>query len=496
MEIELKLATDDQALNKFEQSLLPNLSGEIKRSESTLFNEYFDTPEHALGRLKIGCRVRVKNGKIEQTVKTKGKVEGGLHQRPEYNIDLQQAVPDLHKFDADIWSPDFDVETVNKQLTGLFTTNFVRVTFDIKQGENHFELVFDQGEVKAAEGSLPINEIEIELVKGAPSALFNLADEISRIIPVRLSNVTKAARGYQLVNGDLPKLKDLPDFLPLTSQNTTEEGLCKAIQTALEQWQHHEYVYLQTGQLKALNRIAQSIDLLLQSVSLYLAALQCKELLTLHKQLLALTEQWAWQDDLSSIRRLRSKKGPFSRKIPKNQMLMSYLNGRREGLLAAQTPENLLSSMVSNQVQLGASRILVEKPWRQHVSNYQQPILEHAKGWLSQGYQTIMQSLPKHQKMDYHNYLALEALLRQTLSTGFLLADLFVESRGQFRAPWLDLLAGLTEIKALVFLSEILHEIDLENDLDIKQWISEKQTNVLKVMEMSREVAMQAEIYW
>ncbi|MFT5277685.1 MAG: triphosphatase [Glaciecola sp.] len=496
MEIELKLVAAQDALTNFEQALLPKLKGDVKRSAFDVFNDYYDTPEQFLGKRKMGCRVRRVNDHIEQTIKTQGKVEGGLHQRPEYNVDLDNPHPDLEKFDANIWAEDIDVKIINRQLKVQFSTHFHRVTFDIIDGENHLELVFDSGEVKHDLGSLPIGEIEIELKKGSSTALFDLADEISKVTPVRLSNVTKAARGYQLINGTLSQSKALPRFLNLAIDDSTEIALCKAIECALSHWQHHEYVYLQTGHTGALKEIAQSVYLLLQGVSLYLPVLQCQELLTLHKQLLVLSEQWSWQDDLQCIRKLRSNKGPFSRRIPKHQSLMSYLNGRREGLLSVQSPEQLLVSMESSQVQLGASRLLIEKPWQSQATGHQIPVIKHAKGWLSQGWQTVMQSLPSKVEMDYTKYIALEVLLRQTIMRGFLLADLFEENRGKFRAPWLDLIEGIDEVKALLFLRGVLKEVDIGDSAGLNEWIDEKLTSVNNVMEKSRKVAVSAEVYW
>jgi triphosphatase len=175
---------------------------------------------------------------------------------------------------------------------------------------------------------------------------------------------------------------------------------------------------------------------------------------------------------------------------------MSYLNGRREGLLTVQSPEQLLVSMESSQVQLGASRLLIEKPWQAQATGHQIPVLKHAKGWLSQGWQTVMQSLPSKVEMDYTKYIALEVLLRQTLLNGFLLAGLFAESRGKFRAPWLDLVEGIDEIKALLFLRRALEEVDIEDAADLDDWIDDKLSSVITVMEKSREVAMSAETYW
>jgi triphosphatase len=298
------------------------------------------------------------------------------------------------------------------------------------------------------------------------------------------------------MNGTVAETVLLPNFLDLDEEDSTEDALCKAIKCALSHWQHHEYVYLQSGHIDALKEIAQSVQLLLQGVSLYLPVLQCQELLNLHKQLLVLSEQWSWQDDLQCIRKLRSNKGPFSRRIPRHQALMSYLNGRREGLLTVQSPEQLLVSMESSQVQLGASRLLIEKPWQAQATGHQIPVLKHAKGWLSQGWQTVMQSLPSKVEMDYTKYIALEVLLRQTLLNGFLLAGLFAESRRKFRAPWLDLVEGIDEVKALLFLRRALEEVDIEDAEDLDDWIDDKLSSVITVMEKSREVAMSAETYW
>jgi triphosphatase len=87
-------------------------------------------------------------------------------------------------------------------------------------------------------------------------------------------------------------------------------------------------------------------------------------------------------------------------------------------------------------------------------------------------------------------------LLRQTLVNGFLLAELFAENRGKFRAPWLDLVKGIDEVKALLFLRNVLKEVYIEDAEDLNDWIDDKLSSVIKVMEMSRKVAMNAEVYW
>jgi len=104
--------------------------------------------------------------------------------------------------------------------------------------------------------------------------------------------------------------------------------------------------------------------------------------------------------------------------------------------------------------------------------------------------------LPTKVDMDYTKYIALEVLLRQTLLNGFLLAKLFADNRSKFRAPWLDLVEGIDEVKALLFLRKALEEVDLEDAEDLDDWIDDKLSSVINVMEKSRKVAMSAEIYW
>jgi triphosphatase len=499
MEIELKLVTNQDALSLFETKVLPKLveqSIQIQQHTAHLYNEYFDTPDEFFGKRKMGCRVRARNQKYEQTVKTQGQVEGGLHQRPEYNVDLNSSEPDLSKFDPQIWGESFDVKTINDQLVGLFSTHFERTTFELTTPDYALELVFDLGEVKRNQDSLPICEIELELVSGEPTALFDIAQQLVNHLPCRLSNVTKAARGYQLLHGRIPEVNYLPAFLPLDAKDTTEEAFCKTIQMALNHWQHHQQVYVASSNRKALNEIRESIMLLLQGVALYLPVLQCKELLSLHKDLVKLVQDWAWQQELESIHELRSKQGPFSRRIPRNQNLMNYLMGRREGLLNAHKPDVLDMSTSSTTVQLAASRVLLEKPWRSQNSGADILVKKHAKGWLSQSWQTMQQSLPNKGSMDDKQYLAIEVLLCQSLLNGFLLADLFVDSRGQFRAPWLDLASGIKELKCLKLMQDALNDLDIEDKADFSNWIEDKTRSVIHVMEQTRQVAMAGDTYW
>ena len=71
---------------------------EFTYHEKQLDNCYFDTQDLNLRHHDMGLRVRRCNDHIEQTIKTAGQVVGGLHSRPEYNIDIDSENPILALF--------------------------------------------------------------------------------------------------------------------------------------------------------------------------------------------------------------------------------------------------------------------------------------------------------------------------------------------------------------------------------------------------------------
>ena len=496
LEVELKLIAQHDALNVFQEVILPEFEGTIERTQATLQNQYFDTPEQLLRQHRMGLRVRSKNDVHEQTLKQKGAVVGGLHSRPEYNVPLATANVDIRLFPEDIWPEEFQVNAIQETLVPVFTTHFHRTTYTLVDTNGSvFEVVFDVGDIATDKANRAINEIELELIEGQPEHLFTFAKTIAQHLPVRVNDLTKAAFGYALANGKEFKAKRLPYVLPLSRNVSTEEAFIAAVNAALSHWQYNQSVYMETYKLQALTEVVRGIRLLLQALSLYLPVLQCRELLNLHKQLIKFSQQLDWQDEIQAIRYLRSRKGPFSKKLNKEQGLMGYLQGRKEGILNIQAPQDVIFSTQSTILQLTTAQLMLSKPWRAVAKAYDAPVKEHAHGWLSQGWQTVLQAMPKR-AMTVSQYLSSEAMLRQILRNGFMLAGLFDEEREQFRAPWLDLALGLEELSALVLLDDILLEIELDERHELQQWTKDKITALLNVMEMTRRVAINTDVYW
>ncbi|SQD01469.1 putative adenylate cyclase [Escherichia coli] len=51
----------------------------------------------------MGLRIRGENGRYEMTMKVAGRVTGGLHQRPEYNVALSEPTLDLAQLPTEVW---------------------------------------------------------------------------------------------------------------------------------------------------------------------------------------------------------------------------------------------------------------------------------------------------------------------------------------------------------------------------------------------------------
>lgn len=206
-EIELKLLAPNNAGEVIEQSFLPCLEGNYVKETTELSNYYFDTPDRVLRKNDIGLRIRGDGQNLEQTLKTAGTSVGGLHQRPEFNVQLGQlqndseVIPNLSLFEPTAWPADFDVEEVQNNLSTLFLTRFVRTSYllDLPHG-CQVELVWDRGLVTANGQSKVICEIELELKKGQTEDLFDLAGLLLSFMYLSIGKDSKAARGYRLAD--------------------------------------------------------------------------------------------------------------------------------------------------------------------------------------------------------------------------------------------------------------------------------------------------------
>lgn len=241
-EIELKFIVEKDSVDALRQHL-QTLSGE-HHEPVQLLNIYYETPDNWLRRHDMGLRIRGANGRYEMTMKIAGHVVGGLHQRPEYNIDISQPKLELERFPAEVW-PNGELPSIlATEVQPLFSTDFWREKWLVTEGKSRIEIALDLGEVKAGEYQEPICELELELLEGETNDVLKLARKLVSQSGLRQGSLSKAARGYHLAAGNAPRvLKETP-VLRVAPKASVEQGMGAALELALSQWQYHEELWV------------------------------------------------------------------------------------------------------------------------------------------------------------------------------------------------------------------------------------------------------------
>lgn len=240
-EIELKFIVEKDSVDALRQHL-HTLSGE-HHAPVQLLNIYYETPDNWLRRHDMGLRIRGANGRYEMTMKIAGRVVGGLHQRPEYNIDISKPELELERFPTEVWPEGKLPETLSADVQPLFSTDFWREKWLVTEGKSRIEIALDLGEVKAGEFQEPICELELELLEGDANDVLKLARKLVNQSGLRQGSLSKAARGYHLAAGNVPRVVKETTILHVAPKASVEQGLEAALELALSQWQYHEELW-------------------------------------------------------------------------------------------------------------------------------------------------------------------------------------------------------------------------------------------------------------
>ena len=235
-EIELKLALpgSDPARLAAQLARSPALARR-QASQQSLHNVYYDTPEQTLRQQRVALRLRRVGSIAEpqwlQTLKTGGRGDSALSQRGEWEVALPGAVLSAKALKATPWS-DLDPDgRVFAALAPSFVTDFERTRWRVRRRDGSVvEVALDIGQIVAGDARAPICELELELLAGAPAALFELARQIAASVAVLPLSASKAERGYALAQGTLdtplnaqppPLSADLP--LPQAARRVLRE---------------------------------------------------------------------------------------------------------------------------------------------------------------------------------------------------------------------------------------------------------------------------------
>jgi inorganic triphosphatase YgiF len=208
-ELELKLylaSTNTSALGK----QLARASGLSRRkaTHQVLHNIYYDTPDQQLRKLRVVLRLRRIGDSAKpqwlQTLKLDAGDASALSCRGEWESPVAGAHLSVAALKGTPWK-DFDIEgSLFLALVPCFETVFERMTWLVRKRDGSvIEVAFDLGYIEAGGKRTPICELELELKVGHCAALFDLAQEIARSIAVLPANMSKAQRGFLLMQDGL-----------------------------------------------------------------------------------------------------------------------------------------------------------------------------------------------------------------------------------------------------------------------------------------------------
>jgi triphosphatase len=201
LEQEVKLQVTGSKLDLKSLTWLCSLAdGEVETQQ--LISTYYDTPAQYLMGQGLGLRLRNKGGHWLQTVKTSGSAENGLHQRQEWEYELDSEAFNLTLLKQTPLKDMIEDHAIWSSLTPLFTTDFIRQTLQITLADNtQIEFAYDYGKVRTKHLSTPIHEIEMELKMGSVEQLTQFASMVAERLDLMPSDGNKAQLGYQLLAG-------------------------------------------------------------------------------------------------------------------------------------------------------------------------------------------------------------------------------------------------------------------------------------------------------
>jgi inorganic triphosphatase YgiF len=198
-EVELKLSVDPSLLSVLREAAAIRPAGGTPTVKKRLESVYFDTPARDLHRRSLALRVRRSGHSFVQTLKSG---EGGaVMDRGEWETPVPSLSPDIPRLTLS--APGAVASSIPADsLEPVFTSKInreLRIVEGAGGMPGRVEVALDQGVVEGAGRSVPVSEIELELLEGPTEALYSLALALNELAPVRVEPRSKSARGYDLI---------------------------------------------------------------------------------------------------------------------------------------------------------------------------------------------------------------------------------------------------------------------------------------------------------
>ena len=209
IELKLLLPAGTAALLKH-----PRLAA-ARTTRRQLHTVYFDTLDFELANRGVALRVRHVGRRWIQTLKSEANSSGGLSARLELEVAVAGPAIEFERFPAA--AADYVPESLRSRLAPVYETRFTRRLWHLTGlWGSQIEVALDEGEIVAGDNTELIRELELELKSGRPDALFAMALELARSVPLWPFDRSKAERGACLARciGAAPVKARMPELDP------------------------------------------------------------------------------------------------------------------------------------------------------------------------------------------------------------------------------------------------------------------------------------------
>lgn len=208
MEIELKykIESTEQMDSIWNDALISSLEEKGSREQLLIKAVYFDTEDFLLQKNQIAFRIRKEGDRMVGTLKWRDHDPGinGLYMREEINVPLKNEeyflAPDPAIFKESSVGRELIEAIGDNELIGIFETVFTRKKVRIEIGNTICEVALDKGKIIAANETMPISELEVELYTGKQEDLISIGEKISKKYELEPELKSKYARAISLVD--------------------------------------------------------------------------------------------------------------------------------------------------------------------------------------------------------------------------------------------------------------------------------------------------------
>ncbi len=276
-ETELKLVLAPEALRRMRRNEIVRRLKRGRGVSDTLKSVYFDTNDLRLHHSDLVLRVRHIGEKRIQTLKNFAPTADSLLGRKEWEAEIAGDVPEASPLRAASVDLPLSSERLVRRLQAVFTTEVRRTTYRLGADGWEVELALDEGQLIGPQGATtPIAEAELELKRGRPRVLFDLARDLQERTDARISVTSKSDRGYALLAGAGPAPRRArPPIFPTDA--TIGQAFQSIARTCAEQLLVNQDVLFATRDPEAVHQMRVALRRLVSGIRLFSDFLETPE---------------------------------------------------------------------------------------------------------------------------------------------------------------------------------------------------------------------------